>query len=111
MGAWEEMDNSCEAESIHDCDYEFATTSDALCECAPSDSPSANAAEAGTASHSERQLNIELTNILPGNNWPVVAVYDAHTETLSLMGNITWMGGSKSKVSLESSTCASAPTH
>ena len=42
-------------------------------------------------------LNVEFLNVLAGD-WPVVAHHDVRSGNLSLVGNITWMGGSVIKV-------------
>ena len=57
--------------------------------------------EGGADENGDRLLNVDFLNVVDGDVWPVVAHYDVRKGNLSLLGNITWMGGSKSKVSLE----------
>ena len=53
----------------------------------------------------DRALDVEFLNVLDGDVWPVVAHYNMRNGNLSLVGNITWMGGSTTKVQASLVTC------
>ena len=49
----------------------------------------------------DRAVDCQFLNILDGLEWPVVAYHSTFDNKLSLTGNITWMGGSTTKVNLD----------
>ena len=43
-------------------------------------------------------MDVQFLNVLDIDTWPVVAHYSMREGNLSLVGNITWMGGATTKV-------------
>lgn len=53
----------------------------------------------------DRILDVDFLNVVAEDQWPRVATYNMTVANLTLMENITWIGGSTTKVMLPFNIC------